>query len=119
MRRTWVSLVALLAIVGTTVGFVAEDAKYTTKEVMNKAQKGGLMKKVLEGKASDAEKAKLVEYYEALPQHAPNKGDAGAYKKLTENMVVAAKAAQKGEDGWKQKLQKAAANCKACHDQYK
>lgn len=119
MRRTWVSLFALLAIAGTTLGFVAEDAKYTTKEVMNKAQKGGLMKKVLEGKATAEEKAKLVEYYESLPQHEPNKGDAAAYKKLTENMVTAAKAAQKGEAGWKQKLQKAAANCKACHDLYK
>ena len=62
MRRTWVSLVALLAIVGTTLGFVAEDSKYITKEVMNKAHKGGLLKKVMDGKATEADKAKLVEY---------------------------------------------------------
>ncbi len=118
MRRTWVSLVALLAIVGTTLGFVAEDSKYTTKEVMNKAHKGGLLKKVMDGKATDADKAKLVEYYEALPHNPAGKGDEAAYKKMCEAMVTAAKAAQKNENGWKIKLQKAT-NCKACHDTYK
>jgi cytochrome c553 len=107
-----------MAIAGTTLGFVAEDAKYTTKEVMNKVHKGGLLKKVMEGKATDAEKAKLVEYYEAMPKNKPNQGDEASFKKLSENLVTAAKAAQKGDDGWKQKLQKAT-NCKACHDVHK
>jgi hypothetical protein len=118
MRRSWVSLLALLAITGITMGFVAEDPKYTTKEVMNKAHKGGLLKKVMDGKASADDKAKLVEYYEAMPGQKPNQGDDAAYKKLCETLVTAAKAAQKGEDGWKAKLQKAS-NCKACHDSHK
>ncbi|HMO34701.1 MAG TPA: hypothetical protein PKA06_01535 [Gemmatales bacterium] len=118
MRRTSSSLLVLLVIAGTSLGFVLDEPKYTTKEVMNKAHKGGLLKKVLDGKASDAEKAKLVEYYESMPEQKPNQGDEAAYKKLCENLVAAAKSAQKGEDGWKNKLQKAT-NCKTCHDAHK
>ena len=48
-----------------------EKAKYTTKEVMAEAHKGGLMKKVADLKASDEEKTKLVELYVALSQNDP------------------------------------------------
>ena len=40
---------AIVALTGTAQ---ESKAKYTTKEVMQKAHKGGLMKKVSEGKAT-------------------------------------------------------------------
>ncbi len=121
MRRTLVGLAVVLAIAGTTLGFTAEDKKYTVKQVMKGAHGGNqnsLLSKVKNGTATDAEKAKLVELYESLPNSKPKKGDADEYKKMCEAMVTAAKAAKSGEDGWKDKLNKAT-NCKACHDSFK
>jgi len=121
MRRTLVGFAVILAIAGTALGFADEDKKYTVKEVMKGAHGGGaksLLNKVKEGKATDAEKAKLVELYSSMPAGKPKKGDADDFKKLGEAMVVAAKAAKNGDDGWKDKLNKAA-NCKACHDLFK
>lgn len=122
MRRSLVALAVVLAVVGTTFGLAVEDAKYTTKQIMKQAHGGGpnsLLNKVLGGKASDAEKAKLVDLYESMPLNKAKKGDADKYKEMGEAMVTAAKAAKAGETGWKDKLKTAAANCKACHDIFK
>lgn len=121
MRRTVVGLAVVLAVAGTAFGFAVEDAKYTTKQVMKAAHGGGpnsLLNKVVGGKASDAEKAKLVELYESMPLNKAKKGDADDYKKACEAMVSAAKAAKAGDTGWQTKL-KTATNCKACHDVFK
>ena len=121
MRRTVFGLAVVLAIAGTALGFVAEDAKYTTKQIMKQAHGGNqnsLLAKVKNGTASDADKAKLVELYESMPLNKAKKGDAATYKQMCESMVTAAKAAQSGENGWQAKLNKAT-NCKACHDSFK
>lgn len=121
MRRTLVGLAVVLAVAGTAWGFTVEDAKYTTKQIMKAAHGGGpnsLLNKVAGGKATDAEKAKLVDLYSSMPLNKAKKGDADEYKKMGEAMVTAAKAAKAGEDGWKDKL-KTATNCKACHDSFK
>lgn len=121
MRHTLVGLAVLLALTGTVLGFASEDKKYTVKEVMKGAHGGGansLLAKVKGGKATDAEKAKLVELYSSMPDGKPKKGDADDFKKLGENMAEAAKAAKSGDNGWQAKLNKAT-NCKACHDIFK
>jgi len=119
MRRTWVGLAVMLVFAATTLGFTGQDKKYTVKQVMKEAHgRNGVLNKVKAGNATAAEKAKLVEYYQSMPESKPNQGDDAAYKKLTESMLTAAKAAQKNETGWKDKLNKAT-NCKACHDLYK
>lgn len=121
MRRILFGLAVVLAVAGTAFGFVVEDAKYTTKKIMKDAHGGGpnsLLAKVKGGKASDAEKAKLVDLYSSMPLNKAKKGDADEYKKLGEAMIEAAKAAQSGDTGWQAKLNKAT-NCKACHDIFK
>ena len=114
-----VAAVALVAFVGLAFsGAADEKPKYTIKEVMKTAMKGGLCKKVASGKDSDEEKKDLVAMFTALSQNKPPQGEAASWKQKTNALVVAAKAAQKGDEGAGKKLG-AAANCKACHDVHK
>lgn len=89
-----------------------DKPKYTTKEVMKLAHKEKLLNKVMEGKASDDEKKKLVELYEAMAANKPPKGDADNWKKLNDALVDAAKKAD--ADALKK-----ASNCGACHSAHK
>jgi hypothetical protein len=95
-----------------------EKAKYTIKEVMKEAHKGGLMKKVADGKADDTEKKKLVELYKALAQNTPPKGDADDWKMKTTALVDAATKAASGDATAATSLTKLA-NCMACHKEHK
>jgi hypothetical protein len=92
--------------------------KYSTKDVMKKAFKGPLLKKVAGGGASDAEKKELHSMLVALSKNKPKKGDAESWKKLTGALVKASEAAVKGDAKAGDMLKKAA-NCKACHNSHK
>jgi hypothetical protein len=101
------------------VAIHAQDKpKYTTKEVMQKAHKGGLMKKVSEGKATPEEKKQLLEFYEALAANKPSKGDEADWKVKTSAIVAAARAAAEGEAGAAEKLA-ATVKCMECHQAHK
>ncbi|MGQ0634073.1 MAG: hypothetical protein ACT4QC_05670 [Planctomycetaceae bacterium] len=121
MRRI-VSLVMLAAaFVGVTVVVVraADDKpKYTIQDVMKEHKRGALKDKVVEGKASDDEKKKLVELYVELGKNKPPKGDTDNWKKLCDALVKAAKDAQGGKTGAADELKKAS-NCGACHTAHK
>ena len=95
-----------------------EKAKHSIKEVMKEAHKGGLMKKVSGGTASDEEKKMLVELYESLAKNAPPKGEAENWKKVTTSLVETAKAAAKGDEKAAKSLPKLA-NCMGCHSVHK
>ena len=109
----------LVACLVVALGWVAstgaqEAAKYSIKDVMQKAHKGGLMKKVADGKATAEEKKQLVEYYEALAANKPPKGDEASWKEKTAELLAAAKDAAAGN---LDKLK--AINCGACHKAHK
>jgi hypothetical protein len=117
----------LSAALCATVGFVLclsspqagekKEPKYTIKEVMEKAHKSGLLKKVASGEAPKEDREELVELYVSLSENKPPKGDAKDWKKKTTAMVKASKAAEKNaEDG--KKLSKIV-NCGACHKAHK
>ena len=112
---------ALLVALVVSVPVSAEDddkPKYTTKQVMKVAMKGGLCKKVASGNASDDEKKELHGMLVALAKNKPTKGEADSWKKLTSALTKASKAVMDGEAGAADMLKKAA-NCKACHDKHK
>lgn len=119
---------ALLAGVFTTVALVLvlaggqadgqEKPKYKIAEVMAKAMKGGLCKKVAEGKATPAEKDTLIELFEALHANTPPKGSADSWKTKTKGLLDAAKQAKTDPDGAGKAL-KNLANCAACHKEHK
>jgi hypothetical protein len=111
--------VTALALAGLIFASVVMEAnseekkpKYTIKQVMAKAMRGGLCAKVASGKASDDEKATLVAMFVALGENKPPKGEADSWKDKTTALVDAAKAG----DGAKLKK---AATCAACHSLHK
>ena len=122
MRKLFVvSIVVLFGwlAVSLAVGTAQENKpKYTTKEVMQKAHKGGLMKKVSEGKASAEEKKQLLEFYEALAANKPPKGDEAEWKAKTSAIIAAARAAAEGEAGAAEKLS-ATVKCMECHSAHR
>lgn len=95
-----------------------DGPKYTTKDVMKKAMKGPLLKKVAGGGASDAEKKELYDMLVALSKNEPKKGDQESWDKLTGALVKAAKAAVDGDADAGAALKKAG-NCGACHKKHK
>lgn len=111
---------ALVGVLGLSLLRAADEEKpkYTIKEVMQKAHKGGLLKKVADGKADDDDKKQLVDFYLALRKHKPPRGDEAEWKKKTEVILVAAKDVAAGKEGAEKKLQEAA-NCANCHKVHK
>jgi hypothetical protein len=108
---------ALVITVGSDAG-EKKEPKHTIKEVMKEAHKGGLMKKVATGKASDEEKKELVELYTSLSQNKPPMGDETEWKEQTTKMLKAAKAAAQGDNKAAMALLKIV-NCGACHKKFK
>jgi len=117
--RFGIGAAVLVALVG--YGLSAGEAKYTIKEVMAKAHKGGmnsLLAKATAGKATKEQVKELVDLYESLGANKPPKGDEEAWKKKTDELLAAAKAFANNEEGSKEKLKKAA-DCGGCHKIYK
>lgn len=117
--RTVLSFVAAVALVGfITWNLRADDKpKNEIKDVMQKAHKDGLLKKVVSGKGDDADKKDLLALYEDLAKNEPPKGDKAAWAKKTKPIVTAAKEVADGKKSEK-KLQ-TAVNCMACHKEHK
>ncbi|MFN4261411.1 MAG: hypothetical protein ACK4RK_19165 [Gemmataceae bacterium] len=112
-----VAVVALVGVLNTGLFQAAADEKpkYTISEVMVKAHKQGLLKKVTSGQASDAEKKQLCELYAALAATPCPKGDAASWKKMTGAIVVACEKVAKGGGAADQAALAKAVNCGACH----
>ena len=109
----------VLALAANTSSAAAQDkAKFTIAEVMQKAHKSGLWKKVGEGTATAAEKKELVELYTALTLNKPPKGEEKAWKEQTEKMLTLAKECAKDDKDAPAKLLKTV-NCGACHKMFK
>jgi len=109
------------AFAGMTVFGAADDKpKFEIEKIMEKAhdKDDGILKKVFDGKATDAEKKELLELYVDLGKNKPPKGDAKSWKEKTGALVSAAKEVVAGKDDSIKGLKKAA-NCKACHDIHK
>jgi len=97
-----------------------DKPKYSIKDVMQKAHKGGLMKKVSEGKATAEEKKQLVEFYEALAANKPPKGDEADWKTRTSAIVAAARLAAEGDEAGAKKLTElVGTKCGDCHTAHK
>jgi len=124
-----VKLFVLTVLAGATAGlglFAEADGakpKHDIEAVMDiahKAKKGTptLWKKVVDGKASEAEQKQLLSLYEDLAQNKPPKGSEQDWKDRTGKMIAAARGVVEGKPGATKTLAKAV-NCKACHDLHK
>jgi hypothetical protein len=101
-----------------------EEPKYSIKQVMSQAHRRpdksspSLSDKVLNGKASKDEQAKLLELYTALGANKPPKGDADAWKDKASTITGAIKDVMDGKDGSDVDLRKAL-SCKGCHTSHR
>ncbi len=105
------------AFVGMTVlGAADEKPKLDIEKIMEKAhdKDDGILKIVVNGKATDAQKKELLELYVELGKNKPPKGDAKSWKTKTDALVLAAKEVVAGKEDGIKDLKKAT-NCKACH----
>jgi len=125
MRKNFVIALICTAVMGLlmTPTIAADDGddkkpKFKTKEVMKAAFKGPLLKKVAGGSGTEEDAKKLHEMLVALSKNEPPRGEAESWKKLTEALVKAGKAAVEGDKDAGAMLKKAA-NCKACHGKHK
>jgi hypothetical protein len=115
LKRRWVAALAGSTICWSfAVGDEDQAPKYTIKHVMRRAHKEGPYEKVIKGKASDDEKADLLELYEALEKNRPPTGDSKQWKKRTKPIVEAARGVVEDERGSRKRLENAV-NCLDCH----
>ena len=91
MFRT-AAAIAILGSVAFSLALAADEAtpKYTIKEVMKKAHKDGLLKKVAGGQGTKADAEELLDLYKALGPNKPPKGDPESWKAKTVALVEAA-----------------------------
>ena len=116
-------LIVPLATAALTLGLFSvvngqAKPKYTIKQIMKDGLKGGLAKKVVEGKATSQEKIQLLDYAIALYETKPKKGDPVGWTKLTGDFVAAAAKVAIDPKAGTAALGKAV-NCKACHNKHK
>ena len=89
--------------------------RYTIEQVMKQAHKKKLVDKVIDGKASQEEKEKLLDLYLALWNNKPPRGDLQSWKNKTGDVIVAAARVVLNEDGALEQLDQAT-DCRACHN---
>jgi surface antigen len=109
MRRFLPMVVAFLVTVGVVAGLSqARPQDDSIKKVMKAAMKGGLCKKVADGKATDDQKKELLELFTTLSKATPPAGDEDSWKTKTAALVEAAQEAVDEKATAGAKLKKAA-----------
>ena len=80
----------------------------------NRGTRNNLDNKLVDGKATDEEKKRLLELYQMLANSKPPAGDLEAWKKRTTEIVDSTQALIRGEDKAAERFIKAR-DCKECH----
>jgi len=110
----------LLALTSSSPG--APKPKYTIKQVMKEAIKGhsALVKKACKGTATPEEVAKMIEYFRAMADSQPPKGDPDSWKEKSGALLEAALRVQKapGDKAASLALENAV-ECRQCHTPHK
>ncbi len=112
---------AAVATIATGGSLIAAEPKYSIDEVMKKLHKpknDNVFSRVVAGKGTPEERKMVVEYYSALVDAKPEKGDVKDWQKVTTGIIAAAKAAEGGDAKALASL-KTAVNCKSCHDTFR
>jgi|GEM_PF-555380 len=113
---------------GFTAAISADDSgdgaqmapKYTIAEIMNKSHRGAnsLLRTVVKGAATDAQKAELLDFYKILAENKPKYGDMDDWAERTALLIEAAQAAVDGSPEASNMLTKAS-SCTGCHNDHK
>jgi hypothetical protein len=109
-----------LALTSSSTG--APKPKYTIKQVMKEAIKGhsALVKKACKGTATADELAKMIEYFRAMTECIPPKGDLDSWKEKSGALLDAAMKVQKSpQDAAASLALENAVECRQCHNPHK
>ncbi|MGI8605058.1 MAG: hypothetical protein ACR2OZ_18965 [Verrucomicrobiales bacterium] len=101
---------------------LAAKPKFSIKQVMKDAIKGdhALVKKACKGTASPGELAKMVEYFKAMRENIPPRGDLESWEQKTAALVAAAERLQKEPASKDASFQlEQAVECRQCHNEHK
>ena len=116
MRKLSIIILILLAAAfGSVRADDPRQADYSIKQVMRKAHTQGLMKRVANDEAMAKEKKLLVDLYRALRENTPPKGSRASWRRKTDALLDAARAAA-ADDPVAGQMLTDAADCRACHD---
>ncbi|MCG8586498.1 MAG: hypothetical protein MI757_17450 [Pirellulales bacterium] len=121
MAKLRIGLVTLAAVF--VLSYAVSQASYfvqgnTIKQVMRKAHKQGLLKQVLSGRSSDAERRELLNLYRDLARNTPPRGEPRSWRARTSSIVNAASAVAENDPRGIATL-KNAVNCASCHRAHK
>jgi hypothetical protein len=114
----FVAVGATTAATGAWQEKTQDDGPKPIGEIMEKAMKGGLAKKVASGKAEDKEKLELLNMLIDLVDQDPPKGDPMQWKMMAGKAMMDAAKVVVGREGAGEQLTQAI-NCKNCHDVFK
>ncbi len=126
MRNT-LKLAAVGALILGAVAIAEEKEKHekgdkgeVIESVMKKSMKGdnSLIKKVIRGAATDAEKKQLLDYVKQLDGTKPPVGDKADWDQRIKELIKASEDVVAKKDGAIADL-KQAADCKGCHKAHK
>jgi hypothetical protein len=113
-------VLAVMALTSSSTG--APKPKYTIKQVMKDAIKGhtALVKKACKGTATPEELARMVEYFRAMTQCVPPKGDLDSWERKSGALLEAALRVQKApKDKAASLALENAVECRQCHNPHK
>ena len=116
-----IASLAMFLAVPSLVSLNAQDddePKFTMKQVMTEGMKGGLVKKVISGDATEEEMKKFMEMSKTLAKYEPKKGEAEDWKKRVKTIHEALKGIADGDADAAEALKKAT-NCADCHKAHK
>jgi hypothetical protein len=121
--RTLFYIAFTIAVVLLGVASIRADSgtpPYTVEQVMKAVFKGedSINKKVTQGKGTQADYDRLVQYISSLPLNDPPQGDAAGWKQATTALLNAAIALKDGKPGALVQYNQAV-NCQACHRIYR
>ena len=119
---TILSAASLTLLAFTSLSTGAPKPKHTIKHAMKEAIKGhsALVKKACKGTATPEELAKMIEYFRAMTECTPPKGDLDSWKQKSGALLDAALKVQKEPQNKAASLAlENAVECRQCHNPHK
>ena len=100
---------AVALLIGTAV---AQRPQHSVKEVMKQGMKSGLLRTVISGQATAAQRQQMIALLESLVRSQPRKGSVSHWRERTVKMYQAAQAGD-------YTTLKEASRCLTCHKEHK
>ncbi len=122
--RSCFCLMAVASLLFAGFGFAhlgnatAPDDPPTISDIMKEVMKPGMLRKAMNGEATDEEKIQILDVLITLTEHEPPQGEADAWKARTTQLMTDYAKFLVGREGAAEAL-RTSSNCKSCHNEFK